>query len=96
MATDTVGACDGIVEITNTRASKYAEGMLNRVIPVFDIPEAGTVKFASAMLGSDLQIAPDPRIKGFAGDIMGRSSTVKGCSLAPPNRARDSFLHRSQ
>ena len=51
-----------------------------RVIPVFEIPE-GTVKFASAMLGWDLQIALDPRITGFGGDIMGRSSTVKAAAL---------------
>jgi hypothetical protein len=30
---------NGIVEITDTRASKHAEGVLNRVIPVFEIPE---------------------------------------------------------
>jgi hypothetical protein len=41
---------NGIVEITNTRASKRAEGQLNRVIPVFEISEGETVKLASAML----------------------------------------------
>jgi len=71
---------NGIVEITNTRASKHAEGQLNTVIPVFEIPEGGTVNFASAMLWWDLQIAHDPRIKGFGGD-MGSSSTVKAGTL---------------
>jgi len=72
---------NGIVEITNTHASKHAEGMLNRVIPVFEIPEGGTVRFASAVLWWDLQIALDPRIKGFGCDIIGRSSTVKAAAL---------------
>jgi hypothetical protein len=72
---------NGTVEITNTRASKHAEGLLNRVIPVFEIPEGGTVKFASAVLWWDLQIALDPRIKGFGCDIMGRSSTLKAAAL---------------
>ena len=71
---------DGIIEITNRHGSKHAEGQLNIVIPVFEIPEGGTVNFASAVLWWDLQIAHDPRIKGFGGD-MGSSSTVKAGTL---------------
>jgi len=29
---------NGIIEITNMNASKHAEGLLNKVIPVFKIP----------------------------------------------------------
>ena len=74
---------NGIVEITNTRASKHAEGQLNRVIPVFEISEGETVKLASAMLWWNLQIALEPGLKekGFGGSIMGRSSTLKSATL---------------
>jgi hypothetical protein len=74
---------NGIVEMTNTRASKHAEGQLNRVIPVFEISEGETVKFASAMLWWDLQIALEPGLKekGFGGSIMGSSSTLKSATL---------------
>jgi len=74
---------NGIVEITNRRASKHAEGQLNRVIPVFEISEGETVKLASAMLWWNLQIALDPNLKekGFGGSIMGASSTVRPTTL---------------
>ena len=74
---------NGILEITNRRASKHADGQLNRVIPVFDISEGETVKLASAMLWWNLQIALDPNLKekGFAGDIVGASSSVKPTTL---------------
>jgi hypothetical protein len=74
---------NGIVEITNRRASKHAEDQLNRVIPVFEISEGETVKLASAMLWWNLQIALDTNLKekGFAGDIMGASSSVKATTL---------------
>jgi hypothetical protein len=74
---------NGIVEIANSRASKHAEGQLYRVIPVFEISEGETVKLASAMLWWNLQIALDPHLKekGFAGDIMGASSSLKPTTL---------------
>jgi hypothetical protein len=74
---------NGIVEITNRRASKHGDGQLNRVIPVFEISEGETVKLASAMLWWNLQIAQDSNLKekGFAGDIMGASSSVKPTTL---------------
>ncbi len=74
---------NGIVEITNMRASKHAEDQLNRVIPVFEISEGETVKLASAMLRWNLQVALDPSLKekGFGGSIMGRSSTLKAATL---------------
>jgi hypothetical protein len=68
---------NGIVEITNRHASKHAEGLLNKVIPVFKISEGETVQMTSTMLWWQLQIALDPSIKGFGGDVTGRSSTVK-------------------
>src|SRR5256884_457497 len=68
---------NGIIEITNKHGSKHAEGLLNKVIPVFKIPEGETAQKMSTMLWWQVQIALDPSIKGFFGDIMGRSSTVK-------------------
>ena len=72
---------NGIVEITNSRASKHAEAQLNKVIPVFEITEGETVKLASEMLWWNLQIALDPSVKGFAGHVMGASSTIKPTKL---------------
>jgi hypothetical protein len=73
----------GIIEITNRLASKHAKDQLNRVIPIFEIPEGETVKLTSAMLWWNLQIALDPHMKekGFAGHIMGVSSKVKPTTL---------------
>ena len=71
---------NGIVEITNSRASKHAEAQLNKVIPVFEIAEGETVKLASEMLWWNLQIVLDPSVKGFAGDV-GASSTIKPTKL---------------
>ncbi len=68
---------NGIIEVSNNRASKRAAGQLNRVIPVFKIADGETVQMFSTMLWWNLQIALDPSIKGFCCDIMGRSSTVK-------------------
>jgi len=68
---------NGIVEITNSHASKRAEAQLNKVIPMFEISEGETVKLASAMLWWNLQIAVDPKLSGFAGHVMGESSAVK-------------------
>jgi len=72
---------DGIIEITNRHGSKHAEGLLNKVIPIFNIQGDETVRVTSTMLWWELQIALDPSIKGFGGDIMGRSSTVKAGTL---------------
>jgi hypothetical protein len=72
---------NGIIEITNKYGSKHAEGLLNKVIPIFKIPEGETAQMMSTMLWWQLQIALDPSIKGFCGDIMGRSSTVKAGTL---------------
>ena len=74
-------ATNGIIEITNKHGSKHAEGLLNKVIPVFKIPEGETAQKMSTMLWWQVQIALDPSIKGFFGDIMGRSSTVKAGTL---------------
>ena len=68
---------NGIIEITNRHASKRAESQLNKVIPVFKIAEGETAQMSSTMLWWDLQMTLDPSIKGFGGDVMGRSSTVK-------------------
>src|SRR6266480_4479285 len=62
---------------TNRHGSKHAEGLLNKVIPVFKIPEGETAQMMSTKLWWQLQIALDTGIKGFMGDIMGKSSTVK-------------------
>src|SRR6266403_6021104 len=67
---------DGIIEITNRHGSKHAEGLLNKVIPIFNIQGDETVRVTSTVLWWELQITLDPSIKGFGGDIMGRSSTV--------------------
>ena len=71
------------VEIDNSLESKHAEAQLNKVIPVFEIPEGETAKLASTMLWWNLQIALDPSLKGFAGHVMGASSTVR------PNKLRN-------
>src|SRR5262249_14225045 len=70
---------DGIVEITNSGASKRAANQFNKVIPVFEISRGATVKLASALLWWNLQTALDPNLKekGIAGHIMGMSSTIK-------------------
>jgi hypothetical protein len=47
---------NGVVEITNNRASKRAQSQLNTVIPVFTISEGETAKTASAMLWWNLQL----------------------------------------
>ena len=74
---------NGIIEIMNGRASKRAANQFNKVIPRFEISENVTVKFASAMLEWNLQMALDPKLKGkgVAGDFPGRSSTVKPTTL---------------
>jgi hypothetical protein len=74
---------NGIIEITNRHASKRAEDLLHRVIPVFKIPEGWTLKMTSVMLWWNLQIALDPSVNGFGGDIMGdlRSPTLKPVTL---------------
>jgi hypothetical protein len=74
---------NGIIEITNSHASKHAKAQLNKVIPIFEIPEGETVRLASAMLWWNLQIALDPKLSGFAGHVMGESSAVK------PNKLRN-------
>lgn len=74
---------NGIVEITNSHASKHAEAQLSTVIPIFEIPEGETSKLASAMLWWNLQTALDPKLSGFGGDVMGESSAVK------PNKLHD-------
>jgi hypothetical protein len=53
------------------------------VIPVFEISEGETVKFASAILWLNLQIALDPSLKqkGVGGRFPGASSTVKPTTL---------------
>jgi hypothetical protein len=73
---------NGIVEITNRLASRHAESQLNRVIPVFEISEGETVKFASAILWLNLQTALDPSLKEKGvGGHSGASSTVKPTTL---------------
>lgn len=74
---------NGVVEITNKRASKRAEDQFNKLIPVFEISEGANVKFASAVLWLNLQIAVDPKLKekGVAGDFPGASSTIKPATL---------------
>jgi len=72
---------NGIIEITNRQGSKHAEGLLNKVIPDFKIAQGETVKMASTMLWRNLQVTLDPSLKGFAGHIMGGSSTVKPATL---------------
>lgn len=76
---------NGIIEVTNRHASQHAERQLNRVIPVFDIAggPTSTVMMASAALWRDLQMELDPSLKGkgYIGELMGRSSTVKPATL---------------
>lgn len=74
---------NGIVEITNSRASKHAEAQLNKVIPVFEISEGARVKSASFALWLNLQIALDLKLKekGVSGDLPGASSTIKPTKL---------------
>jgi hypothetical protein len=72
---------NGIIEVSNRHASQHAERQLNRVIPVFKISKGETVKMTSTMLWWNLQIALDPSLKGFAGHVMGGSSTVKPATL---------------
>lgn len=74
---------NGIIDITNSRASKRAEDQFNKVIPVFEISENATVKFASSMLWWNLQAALDPNLKekGIAGHSMGMSSRVRPTTL---------------
>src|SRR6267378_2940237 len=55
---------NGIIEITNRHGSKHAEGLLNKVIPVFKIPERETAQKMSTMLWWQVQIALDPSIRG--------------------------------
>ena len=74
---------NGIIEITNTRASKRALNQLNAVIPVFTIPDGVNARTASVMLWWNLQAKLDPTIKGFGGDILGgvRPPTVTPATL---------------
>jgi hypothetical protein len=74
---------NGILEITNTRASKRALSQLNTVIPVFTIPDGETAKMASVMLWWNLQLSLDKTLKGFGGDVLGgtRSPTLKPATL---------------
>jgi hypothetical protein len=74
---------NGIIEITNTRASKRAQSQLNTVIQVFTIPDEENARTASVMLWWSLQAKLDPKIKGFAGDILGgvRPPTVTPATL---------------
>jgi hypothetical protein len=71
---------EGIIEVTNMHASKRAEGLFDRVIPVFTIAEGETAQMSSIMLWWNLQMELDPK-KGFAGDAMGGSSSVKRATL---------------
>jgi hypothetical protein len=70
---------NGIIEITNTRASKRAQSQLNTVIPVFAISDGENAKMASVMLWWNLQLSLDKKLKGFGGDVPGgtRSPTLK-------------------
>jgi hypothetical protein len=68
---------DGIIAITNKHASRHANDLLNKVIPVFEIPADSTVQMSSMMLWWQLQITLDPSTKGFGGDVVGKSSTVR-------------------
>jgi hypothetical protein len=74
---------NGIIEITNTRASKRAQSQLNTVIPVFTIPDGETAKMASVMLWWNLQLSLDKKLNGFGGDVLGgtRSPTLKPATL---------------
>lgn len=74
---------NGIIEITNTRASKRAQSQLNTVIPVFTIADGESAKMASVMLWWNLQLSLDKKLKGFGGDVPGntRSPTLKPATL---------------
>ena len=74
---------NGIIEITNTRASKRAQSQLNTVIPVFTIPDGWNARTASAMLSWNLQLSLDKTLRGFGGDVLGgtRSPTLKPATL---------------
>jgi hypothetical protein len=67
---------NGLVEVTNTHASKRLERLLDVVIPDFQIAGGENALVASTMLWWDLQRRIDQKIPGFGGDIAGRSSTV--------------------
>jgi hypothetical protein len=62
---------NGIVEITNRHDRQGGEGLLRKVIPVFEIKKQTTAILASATLSMSPQMVLDPKIKGFAGNIMG-------------------------
>ena len=72
---------NGIIEITNSRASKRAQSQLNTVIPVFTIPDGQTAKMASVMLWWNLQASLDKTLKGFAGDVLGGTRSLKPATL---------------
>ena len=74
---------NGIIEITNSRASKRAQSQLDTIIPVFTIPDGETAKMASVMLWWNLQLSLDKKLKGFGGDVPGdaRSPTLKPATL---------------
>ena len=54
---------NGIIEITNTRASKRSQSQLNTVIPVFTVPDGETAKMASVMLWWNLLLNLDKKLK---------------------------------
>jgi hypothetical protein len=74
---------NGIIEITNTRASKRAQSQLSTVIPVFTISDGDNARMASVMLWWNLQLSLDKKLKGFGGDVLGgaRSPTLKPVTL---------------
>ena len=74
---------NGIIEITNTRASKRAQSQLNTVIPAFTISDGDNAKMASVMLCWNLKLSLDKKLKGFGGDVLGgtRSPTLKPATL---------------
>jgi hypothetical protein len=87
---------DGIIEITNRHGSKHAEGLLNKVIPIFNIQRRRdrSGDLHDAVVGTANCARPEhKRIRRrHHGQVVDR----KGWNLAQPNGARDSFLHRSQ
>lgn len=72
---------NGIIEITNSRASKRAQSQLNTVVPVFTIPDGETAKMASVMLWWNLQVSLDKTLKGFGGDVLGGTRSLKPATL---------------
>jgi hypothetical protein len=74
---------NGIIEITNTRASKRAKSQLNAVIPVFTISDGDNARMASVMLWWNLQLSLDKKLKGFGGDVLGgtRPPTLNPATL---------------